>query len=350
MASSPATIPVTKDGFYRVELQGGPENKLVNASPQYTIDVLEDQPPTVSIAKPGRDTTASPIEEFSIEARADDDFGVRQLQLMYSVNGGPEQTKALVDSRSKPLSELSAPHTFYLEELKLQPGDSVSYYARAVDNDSVAGGKTVSSDLYFIRIRKLDEQFRSAMSMGGGGGGGGGGAGMQVDALSQQQREIISATHNIVRDRRTMTAAEAAREPGGRRAVAVEAARAGRRADLRMNSRLVEPDPAFQRLAELLPKAVEEMKAAEAKLQAQSPNDALPPENRALQQLQSAEEEYEKQISHARRRWWRRRRRRRFRVRASSPSCSSRTSTSWRTSTRPHRARSSNSPISRWTR
>ena len=36
------TIPVT-DGFYRVELQGGPENKLVNASPQYTIDVLEDQ-------------------------------------------------------------------------------------------------------------------------------------------------------------------------------------------------------------------------------------------------------------------------------------------------------------------
>ena len=49
------TIPVSKDGFYRVELQGGPENKLVNASPQYTIDVLEDQAPTVSIAKPGRD-------------------------------------------------------------------------------------------------------------------------------------------------------------------------------------------------------------------------------------------------------------------------------------------------------
>ena len=47
-----------------LELQGGPENKLVTASPQYTIDVLEDQPPTVSIAKPGRDTTASPIEEF----------------------------------------------------------------------------------------------------------------------------------------------------------------------------------------------------------------------------------------------------------------------------------------------
>src|SRR6185436_17012182 len=103
-------LTVSKDGYYRVELQGGPENKLVNASPQYTIDVLEDQAPTVSIAKPGRDTAASPIEEFSIEARADDDFGVRQLQLVYSVNGGPEQTKTLVDARTKPLSEVSAAH------------------------------------------------------------------------------------------------------------------------------------------------------------------------------------------------------------------------------------------------
>ena len=107
-----ATIPVTKDGFYRIELQGGPENKLVNASPQYTIDVLEDQAPAVSIAKPGRDTTASPIEEFAIEARADDDFGVRQLELVYSVNGGPEQTRKLVDSASKSLPEISAAHTF----------------------------------------------------------------------------------------------------------------------------------------------------------------------------------------------------------------------------------------------
>ena len=70
------TIPVNKDGFYRIDLQGGPQNALVNASPQYTIDVLEDQAPTVAIAKPGRDTTASPVEEFAVEARADDDFGI----------------------------------------------------------------------------------------------------------------------------------------------------------------------------------------------------------------------------------------------------------------------------------
>ena len=289
------TIPVSKDGFYRIELQGGPENKLVNASPQYTIDVLEDQAPTVSIAKPGRDTTASPVEEFAVEARADDDFGVRQLELVYSVNGGPEQTKKLIDAKSRALPEVSAAHTFYLEELKVAPGDSVSYFARATDNI----GRNVSSDLYFIRVRKLDEQFRSAMSMGGGGGGGGGGN-MQVDALSQQQREIISATHNIERDRKSMTPAKL-RES----LVVVALSQSKLREQVeglvsRMNSRLVEPDPAFKRIAELLPKAAEEMRAAEVKLQAQSARDALPPENRALQQLQTAEEEYEKQVSQQR--------------------------------------------------
>ena len=39
----------------------------------------------------------------------------------------------------------------------------------------------------------------------GGGGGGGGGAASQVDALSQQQRQIIAATFNVQRDRRTFT-------------------------------------------------------------------------------------------------------------------------------------------------
>ena len=66
----------------------GPHGEKVDASPQYTIDVLDDQPPSVRFTKPGRDTQASPVEEVFLEARADDDFGVKQLQLFYSVNGG----------------------------------------------------------------------------------------------------------------------------------------------------------------------------------------------------------------------------------------------------------------------
>ena len=64
----------------------------------------------------------------------------------------------------------------------------------------------------------------------------------------------------------------------------------------RMNSRLVQQDPAFKKIADLLPQAVAEMKNAEAKLAKADARAALPPEHKALQILQKAEEEYEMQV------------------------------------------------------
>ena len=286
---------VDRDGFYRIELDA-PGGERVAASPQYAIDVLSDLPPTVSFAKPGRDITSSPIEEVFVEARANDDFGLRQLDLVYSVNGGAEESVRLYDGASgDPVTDVSAGHTFYLEELGLTPGDFVSYFARVADNDSVQGPKRAMSDLYFLQIRPFNKEFRPAQSQAGRGGGMGGGA--QVGALSQQQRQIISGTFNVIRDRDTYTA-EKFREN-----VVLLALAEGRLREQveglvgRMGSRLVEPDPAFRKIAEILPRAVEEMTLAEEKLRGLTPEDALPAEQRALQHLQKAEEEYEVQVS-----------------------------------------------------
>jgi hypothetical protein len=246
---------------------------------------------------PGRVATrsASPIEEVFIEARAEDDFGVKELELVYSVNGGPEKTVRLFDGRNR-LAEVSAGHTFYLEEFDVEPGDFVSYYARAADNDAVAGAKRATSDIYFLQVRPLRRDFRRAESQAGGGGGGGGQQN-QVGALSQQQRQIIAATFNIQRDRRSMTA-EKLKES----AIVVALSQARLREQVeglltRMNSRLIEQDPAFRKIAELLPQAVEQMTDAEAKLRQPDPQAALEPEQKALQILQKAEEEYEVQVS-----------------------------------------------------
>ncbi len=282
----------TANGSYKVELDG-PAGEKVTASPEYTIDILTDQPPSVALSKPGRDSDATPVQEFFVEARADDDFAVKNLQLVYSINGGEEKTIGLF-SGSKPLTEVTAGHTFYLEELGVQPGDAVSYYARAADNDANGGPKRATSDIYFLRIRPFGKEFKPAMSMGGGGGGGG--AGAEVGALSQQQRQIIAGTFKVQRDRRTMGADKV------REALVVLALSQSRLREQvqglveRMNSRLVTPDPAFQKIAEVLPLAAGEMKTAEGKLQAQNAEQALPPENKALQYLQQAEEEYELQV------------------------------------------------------
>ena len=289
-----ASFVADKDGFYHVELVA-PNGERVTGSPQYTVDVLEDRAPTVSFVRPGRDTTASAVEEVFVEAKAEDDFGVRDLELVYSVNGGEEKVVKLFGGQKR-LPEVSAGHTFYMEELGVQVGDSVSYYARALDNDGAAGAKRATSDLYFLRVRPFSKDFRQAQSQGGGGGGGGGAGGM-VEALSEQQRQIISATFNVQRDRKTFTPEKLKQSST---VVALSQSRLREQVEgliTRMNSQLVQQDPAFAKIAELMPQAVTAMKEAETKLTAVSPETALPAEHKALQILQKAEEEYELQVS-----------------------------------------------------
>ena len=197
---------IADDGYYHVELTG-PKGERVTASPKFTIDAIDDQPPTVTFEKPKRDIKASPVEEVFLQARADDDFGVRSLDLVYSVNGGPEKTVPLYSKGAQSLTEVSGGHTVYLEEMDVKPGDFVSYYAKATDTDTVKGPKSVSSDIYFIEVRPFRQDFRRAQSQaGGGGGGGGGGQQNQAGALSEQQRQIMSATYNVERDKPKMTA------------------------------------------------------------------------------------------------------------------------------------------------
>ena len=284
---------VDTQGFYKIELEG-PRAEKVNASPQYTIDVLTDQGPSVHFNKPGRDTSASPVEEVFAEVRADDDYGVKKLEMFYSVNGGTEKTINLFGG-AKALPEVTATHTLYLEELGLKPGDFVSYYAKAADNDGVQGAKTTTSDIYFVQIRPFRKDFKPAQSMSGGGGGGGGGN--QVGQLSQQQREIVAATFNTVRDRSKMSA-DKFRET----TVFLTLAQAKLREQVeelsgKMNSRLDAVDPAFKLIAEALPKAAEEMKGAEGQLKGQKAKEALTPEQRALKLLQDAEQQYEMQVA-----------------------------------------------------
>ncbi|MXY25682.1 MAG: DUF4175 domain-containing protein [Acidobacteria bacterium] len=288
-----ASFVVEEEGFYRIDLQA-PSGDLVTASPQYTIDVLTDQPPSAMFIRPGRDTTANAIEEVFVEARADDDFGLYSLDVVYSVNGGPEESVSLFSSGGagdNALKEVSAGHTFFLEELELEPGDFLSYYARATDRNLLQENDDVKSDLYFIQIRRYSSDFRQQQSQGGGMGGAGGGA--DARELSKAQREIISATFNLIRDQEDYTDEEFQEN-----VVFLTLAQGRLREQVetlirRMNSRVMPADPAFRTIQDILPQAAEAMREAEDELQEQDADGALPHEQRSLQFLQRAEEAYE---------------------------------------------------------
>ncbi len=277
-----ASLSVRQDGMYRIAFESLAGDRVAG-SPDYLIDVLTDQPPIVAFTKPGRDIKVTNIEEVFVEVEAQDDYGIRQLELTYSVNGGPEQTQQLYSGSRK---DIVAGHTLYLEEFELVPGDFISYYARVMDDNRVSGRQDATTDIYFMEVRPFDREFRQADQSGMAGGGGGG----FDSSLSQRQRDVIAATFKMVRDREaysdedyqqnlaTLTLAQ------GRLREQVE------RLAERINARgIVQLDSTFQSVAEALPLAAEAMREAEALLGERKPSEALSPEQRALQQLQRAE-------------------------------------------------------------
>lgn len=173
---------------------------------EFYVRALQDRAPRVAILEPERDTQVSPVDEVVIRAEAEDDFGLAAFSLNYAVNGGDE---VVVDlgalHRESSGTVWEGEHIVYLENLGVQPGDFVAYYAEAGDRRSEGG--TSATDIYFIEIKPFDATYRQSE----GGGGGGGGAGddvMQTRQLSRKQKEIISATWRV---KRTLSA-----EPGTR--------------------------------------------------------------------------------------------------------------------------------------
>ena len=291
------SFTVVSDGFYRIELVA-PDGRMVEASPRYTIDALVDQPPQVRVTKPGRDGNASPLEEVYFEAEALDDYGVAQLSLVFSVNGGDNTTVQIFDGSGPPLTEAAAGHTVYLEELELESGDLVTYWATARDRGRSGGSREVTSDIYFMTIRQLGNEYRQADSPPGGGGGGGMNGQGPETSLSELQKQVIAATFNLDRDRAKHSAQDFSEN-----AVSVRLAQEQVRGQVEtlvrrmVNRGLSEADEQFRRIAEMLPTAVAEMQAAEGELGEEDVKEALPHEQRALQQLQKAEETYERYVT-----------------------------------------------------
>ena len=160
----------------------------------------QSQSAQVAIVRPGHDYRASPIEEVTVAANANDEFGVDAMTLHYSVNGGAEQTVDLL--KQKGAKEADGSTVLSLEDFKLVPGDLVSFYATA--KDARAESRT---DIYFIQADPFEREFSQSQA---GGGGGGGGQGNQND-ISQREKEIIAQTwkHRSDKNAAAQQAAEA---------------------------------------------------------------------------------------------------------------------------------------------
>ncbi|HSE23024.1 MAG TPA: DUF4175 family protein [Pyrinomonadaceae bacterium] len=275
-------VSVAADTSYYIELVSM-DGEAYRGSNEYDITLLIDQPPAISFDKPGRDKKATNLEEVFTQARAEDDFGVVSMDLHFSINGGDEKKVNLQQITRESAQSLTGAYTFFLEDYKLKPGDFISYYAKARDANNEA-----TSDIYFIEVKPFEMQYRQSQQQGGQGGGGD----QDQNALSRRQKDLIAATHRLIRESEKYSEQE--RKDGYE---AVASGQEKLRTDTlefldRMGRRLggdLGSQKEVAEMAEHLRQAAKEMEGAPPLLRKETGKDALPPEQRALQRLLAAD-------------------------------------------------------------
>jgi hypothetical protein len=277
---------VTKDGTYRVDafdLEGRHVENLM----EYLIRSTADLPPEISLDMPGRDLKVMALEEISIAVSASDDFGLTKLALNYNVAGQLEHNVDFLDDETNAAPRaVDRKMVLYLEDLQVSPGDFVAYFLTAEDNNEVVGRTEVISDIYFLEVVSTDEEFRRGSQQGGGAGQFG--QQQQPSALLENQKNIIAATWKLLN--------RIKKDPGENvtedvRVVAESQQNIAQRTQMslsRLNERFSFADESYDLAVTHLREAVEHMQAAAEKLFSEQLEEALGPEQAALQAILKA--------------------------------------------------------------
>ena len=283
------TLDIIADATYTVELLGidGFNNEIPI---EYTIKAIPDAVPEVVIKEPGRDIKTTKLGEVEIIAEATDDYGVAVLKLMYRIGSDEQQELTLETSTPEAAIESGAAdmgqrrvaegrYTFYLEEFDVEPGDIISYYAHAVDNNTRTGPGEASSEIYFIEIRPFNEDFQEMEAE-------------QSPPMPNPLLEIIASQKQIIRE----TAKHIRTQPAAvteeyRSAVKKTADKQDKLKD--KTQRLTDEfSMAMQGNTNVTPEilmdledAIERMREASDSLNAVQPVEAIPAEQEALELL-----------------------------------------------------------------
>ncbi|MEL7497544.1 MAG: hypothetical protein AAFN77_08035 [Planctomycetota bacterium] len=200
------TLETTKR--YRLILQDD-QQRSNRVPPTFSFNVVKNRPPSIKVVAPGRDTDASALEEVQLAAEGFDDFGVTKFGLSYMMGGEPPTDLELESKETKSTGKSTrildrAEHLLALESLQAKPDDLVSYYFWLEDIAPNGKRRRVSSDLFFIEVRRFDEIFRQGeappgqqqqqqqqqqQSQ----------SGQQAGQLAEIQKQIMTSTWNLQR-------------------------------------------------------------------------------------------------------------------------------------------------------
>jgi len=118
----------------------------------YTVRVIKDKYPEITV-KSRVDSLNTGIQYF--KGKVSDDYGLSQLQLVYSSEENRKEPEIL----NIPVSKESYDefHFSFPGNLELKNGRNYTYYFRIFDNDAVNGAKSTNSEIYSFTKKTLKE-------------------------------------------------------------------------------------------------------------------------------------------------------------------------------------------------
>ncbi len=198
---------LAESGTYKLELvdEDGRTNKVM---PEFVFVALANQKPKLKFQAPRGDQRVSSLQEVRFDATTEDDFGLADYGLAYTMAGGQTEFLSLGSSSNAVRGMISKPNEaknfswlLAMEKLATEPGQLVSYYLWADDLGPDGKVRRSESDMFFAEVRPFEEIFRQGNSpssqqqqqqqqqQGGG----------QAGELLEMQKEIITATWNLRR-------------------------------------------------------------------------------------------------------------------------------------------------------
>jgi hypothetical protein len=283
-----STLTLARDGSYRASVQDA--RGLRGDSVEYFIRVTTDRPPEIHIVRPAGDQEVTPLEEVTIEAKAEDDFGIASMDLVFAIAGGPEHVVPFQAVSGTGTARVGT-RLLAAEELGVKPGDVISYYARARDVPHAKPSTLSHSGISFLEVKPFNEEYSLAESQAMAAA-----TGTELAGLISAQKQVISATWNLQRR------VEAGRSSDDVRAIA--AAQAEVKARTERAAGFPRPfrrgggvffqfsgEPQTTSGADNIGAAAAAMGRAIGHLSAGATNDAISPEMAALSALLKAEAE-----------------------------------------------------------
>ncbi len=183
-----------KSGAYRLVLRTASGAALAGDSVVLPLRIVADSAPHLEIPIPGADTTASPDARALVVVDAHDDHGLASITL--------ELRRVSATGAADPIREQAVPlpggvpdravlsAQVDLRQMGLQPGDTLRYRARGVDNAPHA--QVGLSREYVLRIQTLADlradQRRDVQALKG-----------QLDSLSAQSKKLERQTEDLSR-------------------------------------------------------------------------------------------------------------------------------------------------------